>query len=102
MFHSDFFNLLPVLDLIEFAHSTAFQHGIIVIDNGIEQGVGEMSGARLANLTARGTNARPHWLEDVEVGLFLKSDEKTLAQKHADLLAAHLSPLSRDRAFLRR
>src|SRR3982751_9526 len=64
-----------------------------MVDDGIEERVGEIIRTHFSNGAVGVANPRPNRLEDIELGFLLESDEKMFAEKHADLFAAHLASL---------
>src|ERR1043166_1253068 len=60
-----------------------------MVDYRIEQRIRQIIRTRFPNPPAGGADACPHRIENIEVGLFLQRNQKSLAQKHAHLLAAH-------------
>ena len=62
--------------------------GKTVIDDGVEQRVGEVVGAGFADVAASAAHALADGIEDIAADVLLNGDEEMSAEEHADLLAA--------------
>ena len=66
-----------------------FEHGEKVVNDRVDERVGEVIRAGFANPAAARADTGAHGIEDILADFFLDGDENVFAQKHADLLAAH-------------
>ena len=76
--------------VLEFLDGSAdvFEHGVVVVDDRVEQGVGEVVRLELADRAAAGADAGADGIEHVILGLLLHGDDEVFPEKQAHLLAA--------------